>query len=186
MYALIIFILSFVFNWFYSQYFYVFVMFYFFIFLPFVIFWIFLLGLAIKIKNKASIIILVLNLIILLFFPFNRVKLYLEFNWLKADRTEIIKKIQNKNLKTYDSVGNVELPSKYKYISASGEVKKYKDDSEGTIIGFWIYRGLMISNRSEILLYSTMDEKYIRDSDLISNIVKIEILEKNWYYIITN
>lgn len=185
-YVIFLFIISFTFNWFSSQFFLILVMFYFIFFLLFVIFWIFLLRSAIRKESKVSIIILVLNLLILLFFPFSRIKLYLEFDWLKDDRTEIIEKIQNKDLKIYDSVGNIELPSNYKYISASGEVKEYKNDSEGTIIGFWIYRGLMISNKSEILLYSTMDKKFINDSGLILNIVKIEELEENWYYVTTN
>lgn len=52
---------------------------------------------------------------------------------------------------------------KYKYVSSDGEIYVYQNDENGTVIGFWILRG-MLSGSVE-LIYSEGEENLIRENN---------------------
>ncbi len=99
----------------------------------------------------------------------------------EKEMLEIIEKVKNDEF-SHDELGNVDLPDNYKSLSNTGQVFVTKNDEEGQVIIFWIFRG-MLSGSVE-LIYSTGGEKLIKDNE--TGIVSIEKLKENWYYVQTD
>lgn len=130
-----------------------------------------------KIENYIPIIILITGTIISIIIPSRETKMMYELKIYKQKRIEIIEKIKANKLKPYYQ-NNVKLPLGYKKISSSGEVYVYKNDKKGTIIGFWIMRGLSTGPSSSIIFSDTKEiENYI------PSITYKRKINKNWYYI---
>lgn len=132
--------------------------------------------------NYLPIIILLITAILTIFFPFRKVKTKIELILYEKQRNEIIEKVKN-NEYSYYYEGNIKLP-KYKYVSSDGEIYVYQNDENGTVIGFWIFRG-MLSGSVE-LIYSDGEENLIRENELGYPIIKIDKLKDNWYYVETD
>lgn len=128
-------------------------------------------------------IILIVNVIIITTFPFREAKFNLELVLLDNKRSQIIEKIKNGSLQSYDEYGNVELPRGYGHISVSKEVMIYQNDDNGIVIGFWIFRGILSSSAE--LIYSSNGAELIRANEGGHPIVEIEQLKKHWYYVET-
>ena len=136
-----------------------------------------------KLINIISIIILLFSVLLFVFFPFRKVKTDYELNRFEKARLEIIDKIIHNELKP-DDLGNVKLPKEYKKYSVSGEVTVYRNDKEGQVICFWIFRGMQ--SGSVQLMYSTGGEKLIKDNEKGHPIVNIEKIKDKWYYVETD
>lgn len=136
-----------------------------------------------SIINIITICILIINAILIIFFPFEVAKTNLELKLYNDEREEIIEMIKNKDL-VADEHGNAKLPKDLKKTSTSGEISIYQNDENGQVIGFWIFRG-MLSGSTE-LIYSSNGEELIRKNEAISSITSIEKLKDNWYYVITD
>lgn len=154
-------------------------------------FYIIILILAIKTfrKEKSSttviaLIILFITLITYVFFPFRDMKIQYELDKYEDKRMEIVNKVINKEFINIDEYGNMELPTKYKKYSTSGEITIYKNDSTGSVIGFWVFRG-MVSGSTEII-YSTGEEKLIRENVTEHPVISIEKMKDKWYLVITD
>ena len=133
--------------------------------------------------NIISFIEVILTALLVLFFPFREVKVRLELNLYEEERLEIIKMIEDNRLEV-DDLGNSKLPDKYKNVSTSGEIAVYQNNEEGIVIAFWVFRGMQ--SGSVQLIYSTGDEKLIRDNETGHTIVSVDKLKDNWYYVITD
>lgn len=138
-------------------------------------------------KSKKTIdylpsIILFITIILTLFFPFRRIKTILELILFENQRNEIIENVKN-NKYSYYFEGNIKLPE-YKYTSSDGEIYVYQNDNDGTVISFWVYRGMM--SESVKLMYSDGGEELIRENESGHPIVSIEKLKDNWYYVKTD
>lgn len=133
-----------------------------------------------NILNVISLCILIMNIIIITIFPFREAKTYLELNLYKEEYEKVVKLVKDKGLVTYE-YDNAKLPKELKKISISGEISIYKNDEEGQIIGFWIFRGML--SGSTQLIYSSCDEKLIEESEFRYSITSIKELEDNWYYV---
>ena len=131
-----------------------------------------------KLKKKNIITLLFILTLFLFFYDFRLIKTKIELNIFKTQRNIIIQKIKNNEFKYYYK-NNIKL-SKYKYTSNDGEIYVYKNDTEGQVISFWIYRGLMSDS---IQLIYTTDEDLLEKN--IKNINKGVKLNKNWFYITT-
>ncbi len=154
-------------------------------------FYIIILILAIKAfcKEKSSttviaLIILFITLITYVFFPFRDMKIQYELDKYEDKRMEIVNKVINKEFINIDEYGNMELPTKYKKYSTSGEITIYKNDSTGSVIGFWVFRG-MVSGSTEII-YSTGEEKLIRENVTEHPVISIEKMKDKWFLVITD
>ena len=78
-----------------------------------------------KEKNIINIItmcILVINAVVILFFPFREFKTNLELNLYEEDRNNVIELVKN-NMLVADDYGNAKLSKKQKKLSISGEIK---------------------------------------------------------------
>ena len=134
-------------------------------------------------KNKSMfecfiILIYILNILVILFFPFRKIKTKLEFDLYMNDRLEIINLVkQQKSI--YNDNNIFVLPNEYKKVSTSGKIIIYKNSSEDTMIGFWIFRGMM--SGSVQIIYSSGGEDLIMNSNL--DIQHIAKLAENWFYV---
>lgn len=136
-----------------------------------------------SILNIVSLVVVILTALLVLFFPFREAKVRLELNIYEEERLEIIKMVDYNKLEI-DDLGNVKLPDKYKKVSTSGEVAVYQNDEHGTVIVFWVFRG--VQSGSVQLIYSTGGEKLVRDNETGHPIVSIDKLKDNWYYVVTD
>lgn len=188
--SIIIFSLSFIYNWFADRLFNS--LFMISLIIPLIIFigFIFCFIFSIKeiVDNKKfidniSIFILVITVLVTFFFPFRMAKTKLELLLYKQDRNKIIEMVKNNEMKIDDN-GNVELPNKYHKISSSGEITVYQNDNDGILICFWIFRGTMSSSTK--LIYSNRGEELIKENAWIDEIKSITRLEEKWFYVETN
>lgn len=96
---------------------------------------------------------------------------------------QIIEKVKNNEIEI-DEYGNAELPKKLKKLSSDGEITIYKNDKEGQVICFWIFRGML--SGSHQLIYSTNGEKLIKENETGHPIISVKNLKDNWYYVKTD
>ncbi len=189
--TIILFIFCFLYGW-YSDYLTNLL----FIFIPiislilFVIWIVLMIVLLLKIRKRKGILdfcsigILIIITLFSFFFPYREIKTRVELSLFESERLEVIEMIINDELVPSDEYGNVELPSKYKKLSTSGEVSVYQNDDNGVVVCFWIFRGLQ--SGSIKLIYSTGGEELIRENEKGHPIISIEKLRDNWYYVITD
>lgn len=188
--SIIIFILSFIYNWFadrlFNSLFIISLIIPLIIFIGFIICFMFSIKDVIenkKIINNISVYILIITVLMTFFFPFRMAKTKLELLLYKQDRNEVIEMVKNNELKI-DVNGNIELPNKYYKISSSGEITVYQNDNDGILICFWIFRGTMSSSTK--LIYSNRGEELIKENAWIDEIKSITRLEEKWFYVETN
>lgn len=132
--------------------------------------------------NYFPIIILFITAILVIFFPFRKIKTNIELVLYEKQRNEIIKNVKNNNYSYYYE-GNIKLPE-YEYTSSNGEIYVYQNDKNGTVISFWILRG--IQSGSIELIYSDGEEKLIKENETGHQIKNINKLKDNWYYVETD
>lgn len=134
---------------------------------------------------KLPLIILTVNfamvLVFVLFNPLRILKVKYELNAYEKDRYEVIELVKNNKLELDTWIGkNAYLPKKYQKISTSGEVFVFKNDEEGVIIGFWVFRG-MLNSGSIMVAYSSETEEFTRNN--IEYLDTIKKLKEHWYYV---
>jgi len=134
--------------------------------------------------NYLPVIVLITTAILLFNFPFRIAKVKLELMLYKNERTTVIQMVEDGELEA-GRLGNIELPIEYKQISTSGEILVYQNNKEGTVIGFWVSRGMLLSG-SVVLIYSTGGEQLIEANLGAHSIKSIEKLKDTWFYVITN
>ena len=128
---------------------------------------------------KTNKICLLMFIPILLTFGYNfRIeKTKYELKKYEDERNIIIEEVKNT---TYNKE-NITLDN-YQYVSNDKSIYIYQNDTE-QVIGFWIYRGYETSVQ---LIYTSKDENLIYNSIDKNNIMKMEKLKDNWFYIETN
>ena len=117
----------------------------------------------------------------ILFFPFREFKTNLELNLYEVGRNNVIELVKN-NMLVVDNYGNAKLSNKQKKLSTSGEIKIYKNDAEGQVIGFWILRGITGLDSIQ-LIYSSSNYNLIEKNLNKYSIIEGKELKKNWYYV---
>lgn len=137
-------------------------------------------------KSKLSLIAIIIvigSMFLRLVFPFRNVKTVLELYIYEEERLQIIEKVKNNEIEI-DEYGNAELPKNLKKLSSDGEITIYKNDKEGQVICFWIFRGML--SGSHQLIYSSNGEKLIKENETGHPIISVKNLKDNWYYVKTD
>jgi hypothetical protein len=129
----------------------------------------------------ASVAVLALLLVMAVFFPFRDVKVKLESKWYNAPRQEIVEMICSGQLQPEDGMRSISLPAGYRRISTGGEVYLRRNDKDGQVITFWVFRG--VPDGSVEVVYSSGGEELIRET--VYGIERIEKLKENWFYVKT-
>ncbi len=126
--------------------------------------------------------IIVITVIMTFFFPYKRAKLLFEYKYLTPKRMEIVNKIRSGEID--DSSRLIDLPKGYRMLSSDGTVYVGENDSEGTEVEFWVFRGMLSGSR--IVVYSDGGEYLIRKNEGGHPITKVQKLGDEWYYVETD
>ena len=118
---------------------------------------------------------------IYLFVSFTLPKVKVEHAIFAEKRETIVKAIQNNEYKD-DGIGNIKLPSDCWFLSCDGEVHVYQNDEEGIVVGFWSYRGLLMS-RFQSVIYTSYAEPP-ENSLKYCVVYETEKLDDNWYWVL--
>ena len=133
--------------------------------------------------NISAAIISIFSIIMFFIIPFRDLKTKADIKFYERDMLKIVEHVKNNDWED-DGIGNITLPKDFKHLSNSGQVTVLKNDEEGQVIIFWIYRG-MLSGSTE-LIYSSGGEKMIKDNETGHPITSIERVKDNWYYVETD
>lgn len=131
-----------------------------------------------KLVDFIPLMISILTVVTLIFFPFSDMKLNLEVNTLQEERYQVIEMVKN-NLIEIEGNGNAVVPSQYSKVSVDGEIIVYLNEGEDVVVGFWQERGVM-SGYSAVV-YSSKDEQLIQDN--LYQIKECRKLKDHWYYV---
>lgn len=115
-----------------------------------------------------------------LFLPFEMLKTKLEYGLYYDKRMRIVSSIQHNELAD-DGIGNISLPTGFRQLSVDGEAYVYQQNNAGTIVGFWVRRGLTSDSSSAI--YSSQDIPPTAEALGSEQIYQIHQLGDHWYYI---
>lgn len=132
-------------------------------------------------KSYFPIVISMASILVLLAFPFRKARVNLEMQLFEKGRTQVVEMVKNGEILSGDW-GNAELPLRFTHLSSDGNIFIYQNDAE-QIISFWVFRG-MLSGSVE-LIYSSGDEKLIRENEPDHSIASIEKLKEHWYLVET-
>lgn len=179
-------------KWFFSELYQIFTPF--FILIPFGLLFLITIGLGVwaavllvkrwkteKYKAAIPMVLFVCILSIYRFASFVLPKVRLEHVLYEDDRDAIVADIRN-NEYTDDGIGNVNLPFDRRYLSCDGEAHVYQNNEQGTIIGFWSSRGLVM-NPFQSVIYTSYAKPPTPSSLGCGKIYGEEKLDENWYWI---
>jgi hypothetical protein len=135
-----------------------------------------------KYKNWLPVAIQAVTILFLIFFPFTKVMLDLDFKMHKTAREKVVSMVESGKLKPNvpDSPSLIQLPKRYDQLSkGGGEVIAVRTGDHFTIL-FFTYRG-MLDNFSGFV-YSPNGQKSI-EKDLEEDFIEIEKLAEHWYFV---
>ncbi len=134
------------------------------------------------IKNYVSLLIAIVNVIIILFFPFRTARVNTELHLYEEERLHIVEMVASGDI-TADKMGNAELPREYRHISSDGNIAVYQNNEE-QVICFWVFRGML--SGSVQLIYSSAGENLIYENETAHPITSVEMLKEHWYLVNTD
>lgn len=110
----------------------------------------------------------------------------LNFTVYRDVRYEVVKMVEEHQLKVDEDNGMTELPEKYKKCSSGGDILAYQDEDE-LMVGFWVKRGFLDSGFT-MFVYKSDDnsadiEQIVKECMWEGYDVSSERKEKQWYYI---
>ena len=129
-----------------------------------------------------SLLICVLTVLLIIYFPFRTAKVNLEMRLFERQRLQVVAMVKNGEIVS-DKLGNVELPWKYQHTSSDGEIYIYQNDEE-QVICFWVFRGML--SGSVQLMYSSQDESLIYENESAHKIEDVVQLKEHWYLVNTD
>lgn len=138
-------------------------------------------------RALSSFLITVVLIVILLYFPFEKAKVYTEFILYTTQREKVVAMIADDPSFADPRKRKMTLPLRYRYLSCDGEVvvvHKYNKE-EVLVVGFWVFRGLSVNGYSMVYYTSTGEEETIRhltEDDILS----LTKLNDYWYYVVTD
>lgn len=133
-------------------------------------------------KYYGSLCITLITIVLLFFFPFRMAKVNLELCLFDTQRNQVIDMVKNMEI-IPDQFGNAELPFLYEHTSSDGNIHVYRNDDE-QVVSFWVFRG-MLSGSVE-LIYSSLDETLIYETESGYFITGVEKLKEHWYLVSTD
>jgi hypothetical protein len=134
------------------------------------------------IRSVTPLAIDLLVLAIVIFVPFTKITIMLDFRWHLAKRTEVVDAVIDGKMNVARSGGRgdlIHLPPKFQDLSAGGgDIMVTKKNGQVSIF-FFSYRGILDSFSG--FVYST-DNAKPEKGDFGGNFVEVEQLRPNWYW----
>ncbi|MGM0852416.1 MAG: hypothetical protein ACQEWI_07375 [Bacillota bacterium] len=135
-----------------------------------------------KNRNWKPLLIQVLTVIFMIFFPFTKVTLEMDFKRNHDDRMSVVKKIKEgaltQNVSYKDSI--IHLPREYDDLSRGGGDILVEEKEEDMKVLFFTFRGILDSFSG--FVYSSSGEKP-RTGDFGGDFNEIEKLDEHWYFV---
>ena len=128
---------------------------------------------------------LAINLLVLaivIFVPFTRIAIMLDFRWRLEKRTEVVNAVMDGKMDIAQRGGRgdlIRLPVKYQGLSADGDEIMMTKRDQHVFIFFFSYRGILDSFSG--FVYST-DNAKPENGDFGGNFIEVEQLRPNWYW----
>lgn len=135
-----------------------------------------------KNKDWKPIVIQVITILLLLIVPFNQIILDIDFKINKSEREQVVKMVENGELKpniSHDS-SLIQLPKKYEHLSSGGGEIVVEKSGDGFNILFFTYRGLL--DNFSGFVYTPNDQKPFKTA-FDGDFKEIDKMEKNWYFV---
>ncbi|MCH6265881.1 hypothetical protein [Neobacillus citreus] len=135
-----------------------------------------------KNKDWKPIVIQVITILLLLIVPFNQIILDIDFKTNKSEREQIVKMVENGELKpniSHDS-SLIQLPKKYEHLSSGGGEIMVEKSGDGFNILFFTYRGIL--DNFSGFVYTPNDQKSFKNA-FDGDFKEIDKREKNWYFV---
>ncbi|BCB02473.1 hypothetical protein [Bacillus sp. KH172YL63] len=143
---------------------------------------VFSLILLFKERNVKPALIQTITVLLLVFFPFTKVVLDMDFKLNKGDRETVVKKVESgdlvPNVAHNDTL--IHLPEEYDGLSKGGGEIVVEEKNGETMILFFTFRGILEGFTG--FVYSSSDEKP-RTGDFGGDFIEIEKLEDHWYVV---
>ncbi|WP_374055668.1 hypothetical protein [Rossellomorea sp. FM04394] len=135
-----------------------------------------------KNKNWKPLFIQVLTVIFMIFFPFTKVTLEMDFKRNHDDRMSVVNKINEgaitPNVPYNDSI--IHLPGEYQGVSKGGGDILIEKKEKGMKVLFFTFRGIVDSFSG--FVYSSSGERP-RTGDFGGDFNKVEKLDEHWYFV---
>ena len=135
----------------------------------------------VKCRTKTDIVslsVLISSVVLILVFPFRSAKVRLELNMLEKPRLEVVEMIKDDQISP-ENGRDVSLPDGYKTVSSDGTATVFKNDGDGQIVCFWVYRGIIDGGIG--VIYSSEGEEMIKEN--VKWIASVDELKDRWYYV---
>ncbi|MFC4801869.1 hypothetical protein ACFPA1_21355 [Neobacillus sp. GCM10023253] len=135
-----------------------------------------------KNKDWKPIVIQVITILLLLIVPFNQIILDIDFKINKSEREQIVKMVENGELKpniSHDS-SLLHLPKKYAHLSSGGGEIVVEKSGDAYNILFFTYRGIL--DNFSGFVYTPNDQKSFKNA-FDGDFKEIDKREKNWYFV---
>ena len=135
-----------------------------------------------KFKEWRPVAIQVVTILLLLFFPFTRIILDLDFKLHKTEREKVIQMVENGTLKpnvSHDST-LIHLPKEYQHLSKGGGEIIVERNANSYSVLFFTYRGIL-DNFSGFVYVPNDQRPYKNDFD--GDFKEIKKFYKNWYWV---
>ncbi|WP_284037360.1 hypothetical protein [Neobacillus sp. 114] len=135
-------------------------------------------------KNKTwkPIVIQVITILLLFFVPFNQIILDIDFKLNKSERNQVVKMVENGELRPNIShnSSHLQLPKKYEHLSIGGGEIVVEKSGDGYNILFFTYRGIL--DNFSGFVYTPNDQKPSKNA-FDGDFKAIDKMEKNWYFV---
>ncbi|NHM32421.1 hypothetical protein [Neobacillus terrae] len=134
-----------------------------------------------KRKDWIPSIIQTVTLLVIIFFPFTKMTLDMDFKMNKHEREKVVEMVQNNKLKQEDPESTlIQLPRQYKHLSkGEGEIVVEKAKNANYIL-FFTYRGIL--DNFSGFVYSSTGQKPSRNA-FNGDFKEVEKLDKHWYFV---
>lgn len=135
-----------------------------------------------KKKEWIPVAVQVVTILLLMFFPFTKIVLDLDFKTNKSEREKVVQMVENGTLipnVSHDST-LLQLPKKYRHLSKGGGEIVVEKKATGYSVLFFTYRGIL--DNFSGFVYVPNDQKPLKN-DFDGDFIEIEKLDKNWYWV---
>lgn len=135
-------------------------------------------------KNKkwAPVAIQAVTILLVIFFPFTKIVLDLDFKLNKSEREKVIQMVENGTIKpnvSHDST-LICLPKKYQHLSKGGGEIVVEKKANSYLVLFFTYRGIL--DNFSGFVYVPNDQRPLKNN-FDGDFKEIEKLDKNWYWV---
>jgi hypothetical protein len=137
---------------------------------------------VIKRQGWKPVLIQSLTIVFIIFFPFTKIVLNMDFEKKRAERETVVKQVQEGAITSNASYNDslIHLPKRYEKLSSGGGDILVEKKKQKWMVLFFTFRGILDSFSG--FVYSSSGEKP-RTGDFGGDFIEIEQLDEHWYFV---